>query len=34
MMHDIGKLMISEEILDKPGKLTDEEFAIMKSHVL
>ena len=26
MMHDIGKLMISEEILDKPGKLTDEEF--------
>ncbi len=34
MMHDIGKLMISEEILDKPGKLTDEEFAIMKNHVL
>ena len=34
MMHDIGKLMISEEILDKPSKLTDEEFAIMKSHVL
>ena len=34
MMHDIGKLMISEEILDKPGKLTDEEYAIMKSHVL
>lgn len=34
MMHDIGKLMISEEILDKPSKLTDEEYAIMKSHVL
>ncbi len=34
MMHDIGKLMISEEILDKPSRLTDEEFAIMKSHVL
>ncbi|MDO5149629.1 MAG: HD-GYP domain-containing protein [Oscillospiraceae bacterium] len=34
MMHDIGKLMISEEILDKPDKLTDEEYAIMKSHVL
>lgn len=34
MMHDIGKLMIPEEILDKPGRLTDEEFAIMKSHVL
>lgn len=34
MMHDIGKLMISEEILNKPSRLTDEEFAIMKSHVL
>jgi len=33
MMHDIGKLMISEEILDKPDKLTDEEYAIMKNHV-
>ncbi len=34
MMHDIGKLMIDEEILDKPSKLTDEEYNIMKSHVL
>ena len=34
MMHDIGKLMIPEEILDKPTKLTDEEYQIMKSHVL
>lgn len=34
MMHDIGKLMISEDILDKPSKLTDEEFQIMKNHVL
>ncbi len=34
MMHDIGKIMIPEEILDKPSRLTDEEFAIMKSHVL
>lgn len=34
MMHDIGKLMISEEILDKPDKLTDEEYEIMKNHVL
>ena len=34
MMHDIGKLMISEDILDKPSKLTDEEYAIMKNHVL
>lgn len=31
-MHDIGKLDIPEEILQKPGKLTDEEFAIMKTH--
>ena len=34
MMHDIGKLMIPEEILDKPDRLTDEEYNIMKSHVL
>lgn len=34
MMHDIGKLMIPEEILDKPERLTDEEYAIMKNHVL
>ncbi len=34
MMHDIGKLMISEEILEKPAKLTDEEYQIMKNHVL
>ena len=33
MMHDIGKLMISEEILDKPDKLSDEEYQIMRSHV-
>ncbi len=34
MAHDIGKLMISEDILEKTGKLTDEEYQIMKSHVL
>ncbi len=34
MMHDIGKLMIPEEILDKPSKLTDDEYQIMKNHVL
>ncbi len=34
MMHDIGKLMIPEEILDKPGKLTDEEYETLKNHVL
>ena len=33
MMHDIGKLTISSDILEKPGKLTDEEFKIIKTHV-
>ena len=31
-MHDIGKLAIPDSILHKPGKLTDEEFAEMKTH--
>lgn len=31
-LHDIGKISIPDEILNKPGRLTDEEFAIMKSH--
>jgi len=31
-VHDIGKIAINTEILEKPGKLTDEEFEIMKSH--
>lgn len=32
-LHDLGKIAISDSILHKPGKLTDEEFGIMKSHV-
>lgn len=32
MMHDIGKLLIPREIIEKPGKLTDEERAIMSEH--
>ena len=32
LLHDIGKMMIPMEILDKPGKLTDAEFAIVKNH--
>lgn len=31
-MHDIGKLVISNDILEKPGKLTADEFAEMKNH--
>lgn len=31
-MHDLGKIAISDTILNKPGKLTDEEFAFIKLH--
>lgn len=31
-LHDIGKIHISDTVLNKPGKLTDEEFALMKTH--
>lgn len=34
MMHDVGKIMIPESILEKPGKLTDKEFDIIKKHTL
>ena len=32
LLHDIGKIGIPDNILNKPGRLTDEEFAVMKSH--
>ena len=33
-MHDIGKISVPDVILQKPGKLTDEEFATMKLHTV
>jgi putative two-component system response regulator len=33
-MHDIGKVGIPSEILLKPGRLTDEEFSLMKTHTI
>jgi len=31
-LHDVGKILVSDDILNKPGKLTDDEFFIMKTH--
>jgi len=32
LLHDVGKMLIPEDVLNKPGKLTDEEFDIVKGH--
>ena len=32
LLHDIGKIGINEDVLEKPGKLTDQEWALMKTH--
>ncbi len=32
LLHDLGKLSVSNTILDKPGRLTPEEFAVIKGH--
>jgi len=33
LLHDVGKMMIPHSVLNKPGRLTEEEFEVMKSHV-
>ncbi|MBL8489405.1 MAG: HD-GYP domain-containing protein [Rhodocyclaceae bacterium] len=32
LVHDVGKMMIPDAVLNKPGKLTDDEFTLVKSH--
>ncbi|MDN5304601.1 MAG: hypothetical protein PWP46_1487 [Fusobacteriaceae bacterium] len=34
LLHDIGKLKVDQKVLNKPGKLTEEEFEIVKKHAL
>jgi putative nucleotidyltransferase with HDIG domain len=34
ILHDIGKVAVPDDILNKPGRLTDEEFEVMKSHTI
>lgn len=34
LLHDVGKMFVPKEVLDKPGKLTDEEFDLMRSHTV
>lgn len=34
LLHDVGKMFVPEEILNKPGPLTDEEFEEMKKHTI
>ena len=32
LLHDVGKMMIPDEVLNKPGRLTEEEFTVVKNH--
>lgn len=34
ILHDIGKILIPDHVLKKPGRLTDDEYAMMKKHVV
>jgi HD-GYP domain-containing protein (c-di-GMP phosphodiesterase class II) len=34
LLHDVGKIKIPSEIINKPGKLTDEEFELIKTHTI
>lgn len=34
LLHDVGKMMVPDEVLNKPGRLTDSEFTIVKNHPL
>ena len=34
LLHDVGKMNVPDAVLNKPGKLSDDEFTIMKSHVV
>lgn len=34
ILHDVGKISVPDQILNKPGRFTEEEFAIMKNHTL
>ncbi|GKR07943.1 phosphodiesterase [Aeromonas caviae] len=34
LLHDVGKIMTPDEVLNKPGKLTDEELEVMREHVI
>ncbi|MCL1893199.1 MAG: HD-GYP domain-containing protein [Holophagaceae bacterium] len=33
LFHDVGKMKVPDEVLNKPGRLTDDEFSIMRTHV-
>ena len=32
LLHDVGKIGVPDEVINKPGRLTDEEFALIKKH--